>query len=313
MNKTAWGFLVLFLLSSPQLYAQTVWLDELDLSAMEIGWGNPNSRKSVEDHTLSVAGRKFDRGVGTHAVSTYLLNLDGKGKRFSAWVGVDDEVDTSIASIEFSVLGDGKVLWQSGVMKWRDPPKSVEIDASNIKLLGLLVTDAGDGIGWDHADWCDAKLELADSTRVASLVVKRTIKPYVLTPPDSGRPRINGAKVFGVRLGNPFLYTIAATGKRPMTFEARRLPEGLQLNRSTGRITGTIKRRGEYKAIVTARNSLAKAERELRIVAGDEICLTPPMGWNSWNCWACAVDDQKVRASADAMVSSGLANHGWNY
>ena len=37
------------------------------------------------------------------------------------------------------------------------------------------------------------------------------------------------------------------------------------------------------------------------------------MGWNSWNCWACAVDDEKVRASAKAMVDSGLMNHGWSY
>jgi alpha-galactosidase len=306
-------FLAFILFSTPQLIAQTVWLDELDLSAMEIGWGTPHSKKSVEGNPLSVGGRKFDRGVGTHAVSAYLLNLDGKAKRFSAMVGVDDEVDTSKASIEFSVLGDGKLLWQSGVMKWRDSPKSVEIDAANIKALGLLVTDAGDGIGWDHADWCDARLEMTESAAAASLVPKRASTPYVLTPPDSGEPRINGARVFGVRPGNPFLYTIAASGKRPMIFEARRLPEGLQLNRSTGRITGTLGRRGEYRTTVTARNSRGKAERELRIVAGDQVCLTPPMGWNSWNCWACAVDDKKVRASADAMVSSGLANHGWTY
>jgi alpha-galactosidase len=46
---------------------------------------------------------------------------------------------------------------------------------------------------------------------------------------------------------------------------------------------------------------------------GDTIALTPPMGWNSWNCWACAIDDQKVRASAKAMVDTGLVNHGWSY
>jgi alpha-galactosidase len=37
------------------------------------------------------------------------------------------------------------------------------------------------------------------------------------------------------------------------------------------------------------------------------------MGWNSWNCWASAVDDQKVRAAADAFVRTGLINHGWTY
>jgi alpha-galactosidase len=37
------------------------------------------------------------------------------------------------------------------------------------------------------------------------------------------------------------------------------------------------------------------------------------MGWNSWNCWACAVDDEKIRAAAKAMVETGLINHGWTY
>ena len=37
------------------------------------------------------------------------------------------------------------------------------------------------------------------------------------------------------------------------------------------------------------------------------------MGWNSWNCWAEAVDEKKVRAAAKAMVDSGLIDHGWTY
>jgi alpha-galactosidase len=37
------------------------------------------------------------------------------------------------------------------------------------------------------------------------------------------------------------------------------------------------------------------------------------MGWNSWNCWAGAVDQDKVLRSAKAMVSSGLKDHGWQY
>jgi alpha-galactosidase len=37
------------------------------------------------------------------------------------------------------------------------------------------------------------------------------------------------------------------------------------------------------------------------------------MGWNSWNCWAHAVDDKKIRDCAKAMVDSGLIDHGWSY
>jgi len=96
---------------------QTIWLDELDLNAMEIGWGSPHSRQSVEEHKLSVAGTKFDRGVGTHAVSTFLLSLHGSGRKFTASVGVDDEVLSDKASIVFYVLGDRRILSKSPVMK----------------------------------------------------------------------------------------------------------------------------------------------------------------------------------------------------
>ena len=296
-----------------QSTSQTVWLDELDLSTMDIGWGSPQAKKSVDGHPLGVGGQKFERGVGTHAVSTYLLNLNGKGKKFNASVGVDDEVDTTKASVEFFIVGDKKVLWGSGVMKKGDAPKKIDVDIANIKQLGLLVTDAGDGNGWDHADWCDAKIELTESRAPADFVIKSISEPYILTPKPSDNPRINGAKVFGVRPGHPFLYTIAATGKRPMTFEARYLPEGLILNSSSGQITGALTKPGDYKVTLVAKNVLGQSERQLRISVRENICLTPPMGWNSWNCWACSVDDGKVRASADAMVSSGLIDHGWTY
>ena len=37
------------------------------------------------------------------------------------------------------------------------------------------------------------------------------------------------------------------------------------------------------------------------------------MGWNSWNCFAGAVTAEHVKSAADAMVKSGLINHGWTY
>ncbi|MBI3194040.1 MAG: NPCBM/NEW2 domain-containing protein [Ignavibacteriae bacterium] len=293
--------------------SQTIWLDELDLSAMEIGWGSPNAKKSVDGNPLSIGGQKFERGVGTHAVSTLLLKLDGKGKHFSAFVGVDDETENEIASIEFFVVGNKRVLWQSGVMKAKDSAKYISLDIIGIKQIVLLVTGSDDGINYDHADWCDAKLEMTEPISPTQLVEKRSVEPYILTPQPSDMPKINGAKVFGVRPGNPFLYTVAATGKRPMTFDAINLPNGLTIDKANGQITGTVNVKGEYKVTLIAQNELGKSERELRISVGEKIALTPPMGWNSWNCWACAVDDEKVRASADAMVSSGLVNHGWTY
>jgi alpha-galactosidase len=135
----------------------------------------------------------------------------------------------------------------------------------------------------------------------------------ILTPPAPETPRINGARVFGVRPGNPFLYTIAVTGKRPMHYGADDLPNGLLLDNVTGHITGRLTEPGEYKVTLSAKNALGKTTRELRIVCGDRLALTPPMGWNSWNAGGPHVSDEKVRANAKAMVDTGLAQHGWTY
>jgi hypothetical protein len=83
----------------------------------------------------------------------------------------------------------------------------------------------------------------------------------ILTPKPSPKPRINGAKVFGVRPGNPFMFTIPATGDRPMTFAADGLPAGLRLDPQTGFITGKIADKGEYNVTLHAKNSLGEATR----------------------------------------------------
>lgn len=138
-------------------------------------------------------------------------------------------------------------------------------------------------------------------------------EPEILTPPPAPEPRINGAKVFGVRPGHPILYTIAATGKRPMKFSIADLPEGLQVDEATGQIRGTLAERGTYRVMVRAENALGHAERELRIVVGDDLLLTPLLGCNTWGGWGPKVSDANLRAAAKAMVDTGLINHGWQY
>ncbi len=135
----------------------------------------------------------------------------------------------------------------------------------------------------------------------------------IRTPPPPAAPRINGPNGFGVTPGAPFLYAIPVTGERPMVYAADGLPAGLSLDPATGRITGKLARAGESVVTLRARNAQGSAEKRFRIVCGDRIALTPTMGWNSWNCWAQNVDQDKVLRSARALVASGLADHGWTY
>jgi len=137
--------------------------------------------------------------------------------------------------------------------------------------------------------------------------------PYITTPAISPQPKINYPTITAARPGKPFLFTIPASGNRPMTFEALNLPPGLSLDPKTGIITGKVDQPGKYIVTLKAKNSRGQASADLTISIGDRICLTPPMGWNSWNCWGLAVDEQKVLGSARTYRNKGLINHGWTY
>jgi alpha-galactosidase len=324
------GLLLAAVMFAPTVHAaDTVSLGSLDLGKVQQDWGQPHADKSVDDNPLSIGGKKFEHGLGTHAISTLYINLKGGAERFTAFVGVDDETEPNQGSVVFRVSGDGRELWKSKTMETGQAPEKVDLNLKGIKILLLSVGNAGDGIDYDHADWADAQIEYtgespktvaappgsAETTKPAEASEPPPIRetPLILTPKPRPAPRINGVKVFGVRPGAPFMFAIPATGRRPIDFAAENLPEGLQIDSKTGRITGTIQKRGEYIVILSAKNDLGQDHRNFKIVCGDAIALTPPMGWNSWNCFAAAVDDAKVRSAADAMLRSGLIDHGWTY
>ena len=44
-----------------------------------------------------------------------------------------------------------------------------------------------------------------------------------------------------------------------------------------------------------------------------ELAQTPPMGWNTWNKFKCSINEQLIRATADAMVATGMKDAGYEY
>ncbi len=58
-------------------------------------------------------------------------------------------------------------------------------------------------------------------------------------------------------------------------------------------------------------NTLAPSKDPRRIANG--LARTPPMGWNSWNRFACKVDEATIRATADAIASNGMQAAGYRY
>lgn len=99
----------------------------------------------------------YRKGFGTHANSNLVFDIDRKFKTLTTDFGVDTEAATP-ASVMFRVNGDGKILFESKKMGRFDFPGHTQVNIRGVKYLGLEVTDAGDGINSDHADWLNPLL-----------------------------------------------------------------------------------------------------------------------------------------------------------
>ena len=310
---------ILAVLAASCIFAQAgraatrVPLSELDLSKMSSGWGEPLVDQSIEGKPMRMGGEEYERGVGTHAGSVLFVKLDGKTERFTALVGVDDETG-SRGSVQFRVYGDGEELFDSGVMTGEDPPKRVDVDLTGVKEVMLLVGSAGDGIDFDHADWAEATFHVAGETPKAIDRPRVNEEPYFLTPEPGPAPQINGPRVYGCRPGRPFIYRIPCTGERPIDFSADNLPDSMTLDATKGIIRGNAPdERGDYVVTLRAENEEGKDRREFKIVVGDTLALTPPMGWNHWYTWYDKITAEHIRKAADAVVETGMADYGYQY
>ncbi len=291
-----------------------VWLESIDLSQAHQEFGRPQAGKSVDGLPITINGNVFPRGVGAHAHFEMSVDLKKQAARFFAMVGVDDEKKPD-GSVVFRVDVDGKTVKQTDVLRQGDDPRWIEVDLTGARKMTLFVLDGGDGINCDHADWGGAMILMKPGTKAKpTAFLPEPTKPPVLATTDNRKTSINYPRITGVSPNKPFLFRVPASGQAPLTFSAKGLPSGLVLDSQTGIITGKMAVAARHEVEVTASGPGGKDSQQLTIVCGENaLALTPPMGWNSWNVWACAVDDAKVRAAADMMVSSGLASHGYQY
>lgn len=292
----------------------TIWLDSLDIKKINQRCGHPHAGKSMDNNPLTLNGVVYAHGIGTHALSEMLIDLKASAVKFTSMVGVDDECGNR-GGVVFQIWIDGKKAVDSGVMHGGDIAKSISVDLTGAKHMVLIVTNADDGPDYDHADWANAAFTLIPNAGATPESVIFTdsepIKIATGTPPE---PAIHGPRIVGATPGRPFTFLIPVTGKGPLTYSAKNLPAGLNLDSNTGVISGILQKAGRTVVDISVTTALGSASRKLVILGGDHVLArTPPMGWNSWNVWAGAVDDSKIRAAADAMVESGLAAHGYQY
>ncbi|MDR9855490.1 NPCBM/NEW2 domain-containing protein [Paenibacillus sp. VCA1] len=126
------------------------------------GWGPAERDTSVggnyqgDGNMITLNGKGYEKGLGVHAYSKVSFYIGKNFSRFISDIGLDGE--TQGGAVIFQVWGDGKKLYDSGVMKDNADVQHVNVDVSDVDVLTLEVTDGGIGNGADHADWAGAKL-----------------------------------------------------------------------------------------------------------------------------------------------------------
>jgi len=128
-------------------------------------WGSLGLDLSVDGNTLSIGGQQYSKGLGTHSNSEITMQLGEPYTEFLAEVGVDDEVGGN-GSVVFQVFTDGSQIYDSGIMTGNDSSATVQISLQNTNELILIVTDGGDNINYDHADWAKARLVNANGDTI---------------------------------------------------------------------------------------------------------------------------------------------------
>ena len=150
-----------------QVAAQSLTAEVNSLSFEKIlsaknGWGpierdrSNGEQKAGDGKALTLNGKTYLHGFGVHAGSELRFSLKGVGgatcKRFLSDIGVDDEVGSK-GSVVFQVYLDGAKAYDSDTMTGSSATKKINLDISGKQELRLVVTDAGNGISYDHADW----------------------------------------------------------------------------------------------------------------------------------------------------------------
>ena len=137
-----------------------------DLPWLEDVSGFATNRRDLSNSggPLTIRGTVFDKGVGTHAPSRVTVWTGEQCTVFRAVVGTDDGVgrpDESSAS--FQVLGDGRILAETPVLRATSEPYELVVDVAGVDRLSLVTTDGGDGKNNDHTDWGDARVWCGDA------------------------------------------------------------------------------------------------------------------------------------------------------
>ena len=110
-----------------------------------------------DGHPLTIGGQVYAKGLGAHAASSVEYYAGGACGTVTAQVGVDDEKGAK-GTVAFEIWADGAKAASTGVLTNAMAPQPLSADVTGAQVVRLVVTDGGDGVDSDHADWGDLRM-----------------------------------------------------------------------------------------------------------------------------------------------------------
>jgi hypothetical protein len=196
----------------------SAYLSDLIWSSMVNGYGPVEKDMSNgedlqgDGQTITLNGVTYAKGLGAHADSDVRYALAGGCSRFTASVGVDDEVGT-FGTVAFQVYSDGSKIYDSGVMSGTSATKNIDVSISGTNELRLVVTDGGDGSAYDHADWALARVECGSGgDTTPPTVTAQTPAPGATGVPTSATPTVSFSEPMTASTVNGTTFTLTKQG-----------------------------------------------------------------------------------------------------
>lgn len=286
-------------------------LSSLEIEKTKCGWENhtPKKDKSIDGNNITIGGKVYESGVGTHGPSQIIIKLNGSVTDFYTVLGVDDEVKEA-GNFDYHVYVKAEGGATEDVAKGtinRFSNQSVDIHADNLsgwKYLYLETSNGNDGTNTcDHVDWANAYLVFQD---------QNSTRPCIVSAEELTTKLACATTVFSqpnVRFMQKVRSTV--TGAQ---LSVSNLPAGLTWNAARNIVEGVVAEEGvyTYQINVTADGETISEDVTLTVSSSLQHPV-PFMGWLSWNSVQGNISQKIIEQAVELFQNKGLYECGWNH
>lgn len=286
-------------------------LSSLEIEKTKCGWENHTSKKdkSIDGNNITIGGKVYESGVGTHGPSQIIIKLNGSVTDFYTVLGVDDEVKEA-GNFDYHVYVKAEGGATEDVAKGtinRFSNQSVDIHADNLsgwKYLYLETSNGNDGANTcDHVDWANAYLVFQD---------QNSTRPCIVSAEELTTKLACATTVFSqpnVRFMQKVRSTV--TGAQ---LSVSNLPAGLTWNAARNIVEGVVAEEGVYTYQINVTVDGETTSEDVTLTVSSSLQHPVPfMGWLSWNSVQGNISQKIIEQAVELFQNKGLYECGWNH